>query len=177
MTSARHLLVLVLAVVLVAGGIPAASSAGDRAATAAGSAAWTVDRAFDFGEVWGSRCFSDGCGMQIRQFAHIPASRATEGATVVVQLTLDFKTSVDDVGGVYVQLESSAPGLVNMRPGRYALSSARRTSTTLRWVVRDVPASADGYDVVAVISASAAGNGDSSRITSTQATVFVSVEP
>jgi hypothetical protein len=110
-------------------------------------ASWSVDKVVDTHGGWGSHCYSDGCDMEILQLAHIPEAALGEGADVVVQVTLDLKTTMGSYALIDVDLDPAAVGLLSMRPSSFPVSAPERTTTTLRYVRHNVEPAEGGYDV------------------------------
>jgi hypothetical protein len=110
---------------------------------------WTTDTAMPL-RGFSAGCHGDACSATSMDIAKIPPqSTATD---VVVQITVEGKTAPDDWASLDVGLD---PGTmtdptdnVSLRPGSYrVVLPAPASSTTLRWVKRNVPASTVGYDV------------------------------
>jgi hypothetical protein len=92
-------------------------------------------------------CDGDACHGSSTALGQIPPEYTSVAIDVVVQATVEFKAAGATVGaGLSVVGDAAAAG-VEMRPDSLPLYSAEPTTTTLRWVRRNVPASGGGYEV------------------------------
>lgn len=122
---------------------------GEKAVAAAPTRdSWSADWVRTF-EPLTAGCELDACHSSRDVLGSIPASQTSVPVDVTVQATLQFKAA-GAVVSVGLAPTGSPPGTsenVYLRPRNLHLYSPARTTTTLRWVRRNVPASADGYDV------------------------------
>ena len=125
------------------------SSALSEQAPTASTTSWSVDKVVrpDGGAGWGSECETDNCGIGVVQLAHIPAAAMANGATVVVQVTMDIKTTNGSYAVVRSSLDPAAVGVLSMRPSSYRVTAPQWTTTTIRWVRHGVEPADGGYDV------------------------------
>jgi hypothetical protein len=103
-----------------------------------------------------------------------PQSTATD---VIVELTVEGKTEPDDWAVIGVSLDpgtmTKSTDNVSLRPGTYrVVLPAPASSTTLRWVGRNVPPSTVGYDVSLGLT-----SGDISKLTKIATHVSVTESP
>ena len=159
------------------------SAALSAQAPTASPTSWSVDKVVrpgppDAGNRWGSECVSDGCDMQIVHLAHIPESALGDGADVVVQVTLDLKTTPGSYALIVAALVPEQ-GLLSMRPEGFPVAAPQRTTTTLRWIRHNVMPADGGYDVEleALPRHGDVPSGQTIRATGEKLTVHVSVTP
>jgi hypothetical protein len=124
-----------------------AGCAAPEAASAPPSAhGWSVDKVLNWGN-FTDGCDSDACGPAVTGLATIPPQATS--TDVVVQVTLEGKTARTGWAEFDVALDpatvSDPADDVYLRPGSYRVALPTRSSTTLRWVKHNVPASEAGY--------------------------------
>ena len=150
-----------------------------QAPTVSAATSWSVDKVVHPNGGWSSECGSDYCGIQIVQLAHIPARVLSDTSDVVVQVTMDVRTTPGSDALVSVGLHRAA-GAEAMHPKSFPVSAPQRTTTTLRWVRHDVGAPANGgYDVWLDAAPRRRGASYNKEISTTgkKLTVHVSVTP
>ena len=150
-----------------------------QAPPTASTTSWSVDKVVSPNGGWGSECEPDNCGIGTVQLAHIPAAAMANGATVVVQVTMDIKTTNGSDAVVRSSLDPAAVGVLSMRPTSYRVTAPQWTTTTIRWVRHGVEPADGGYDVHLTASP---GRGATSadktiRTLGQSLTVHVSVTP
>jgi hypothetical protein len=140
---------------------------------------WSVHRARVWRGGWSSECGSDYCGIVVLPLVRIPAERIPDGADVLVQVTLDIKTSKGASAIIHAGLFGPEQGPVPLRPSGFPVVSPKRSTVTLQWSARDVKASPEGYTVeLSPTPRFAKGRSpDEIRVTGRKATVHVVVTP
>ena len=160
------------------------SSALSAQAPTVSATSWSVDKVVHplgqyAGDRWGSECGSDFCNLKVVHIAHIPEAALGDGADVVVQVTLDLKTTPGSYALIDARLDRAQLVVVPMRPARFRVTAPQRTTTTLRWVRHDVMPTEGGFDVdlMALPRHGDVPSGQTIRATGEKLTVHVSVTP
>jgi hypothetical protein len=109
---------------------------------------------------WQSNCDFDFCAINV-----VPIPYATpagvDAVDVTATITFDYRTAGADSARVGLELDDGTPPSETIRP-RYPLRPAPiRTTTTLTWQEKDVPAAGQEYTIDFSVSPSSAGNGPS----------------
>jgi hypothetical protein len=138
----RRTLVLALALLVAVGAAAGVTAAVVRTSDSTGVS--RVERVSS--QSWGGSCGSDFCGI-----VDVPIPYTTpqgpDAVDVTVTITLTYKTSRGDSAYASLRLDDGTPPYETMRPiDAYPLRpSVARTSTTLTWFRRDVPAAGQSY--------------------------------
>jgi hypothetical protein len=94
---------------------------------------------------WESSCDLDDCAIGVTQIPYTTPT-APEAVDVTVTITLDYRTTRGDAARAGLTLDDGTPPLQPMRPGSYPLRpTARRTTTTLTWLKKDLAAAGQAY--------------------------------
>lgn len=113
--------------------------------------------------------------------AVIPIQTPPDAGTVRIEMTvtMDFKTGPNDWGVVHGLIHKEDSGrTIRMSPGSFRLVSPRsnkRTTTTLMWAAKSVPAEGREYEIELSASARHPRDENRSRFTGRRFTVVVEV--
>jgi hypothetical protein len=94
---------------------------------------------------WGSQCGSDFCFIVP---AGIPYTTpvAPQAVDITVTITLSYRTTRGDPASVQLLIDDGTEGDEWMRPRSFPLRpTTTRTTTTLTWLKKDVPAAGKAY--------------------------------
>jgi hypothetical protein len=93
---------------------------------------------------WGAVCGSDFCGIVVTSIPYTTPV-APQAVDITVTITLPYWTTRGDPASVGLRIYDGTEGEA-MRPGRYPLRpTTTRTTTTLTWLKKDVPAAGKAY--------------------------------
>jgi hypothetical protein len=102
-----------------------------------------VERVISTG--WRSDCGSDSCGIQ-QTWIQYTTPASAEFVDVTVTITLDYRTTRGDAASAGVSINDGTPPSEPMRPREVPLRpSAKRTTTTLTFLKRDLAADGMAY--------------------------------
>jgi hypothetical protein len=167
--TVRVLAVLVaLSLTACAGEAQVAVSSG---AASEGTKPWSKEVVVKSGMTSG--CDGDACSAGFLEVTRIPPR--VSDADVIVQVTLQGRTVREADASVGLLLDPGTPSVqsdnIVLRPTSWRLALVNRSSTTLRWKRRNVPPSAEGYDVLLTLSSSRAARIDKvlARVTASSA--------
>jgi hypothetical protein len=93
---------------------------------------------------WGASCGSDFCGIVVTSIPYTTPV-APQAVDITVTITLPYRTTRGDPASVQLLIDDGAEGEA-MRPGSFPLRpTTTRTTTTLTWLKKDVPAAGKAY--------------------------------
>lgn len=109
-----------------------------------------IERVFDYSaDPWTAGCGSDYCAIQ-ELFSVSVKAPDVETVDIVVTVTMDYRTTPGD----YVVVDSVYGGgpRETLRPRGFRLASSDRTTTTLTWSRRNVPAAGARYSFASTVN-------------------------
>jgi hypothetical protein len=137
-----------------------------------------VERTFIFSEGWESSCEGDSCGISILFQVPVRTPRTTPRVDVTMTATFDYRTGPGptDYAEAGAGFSNGRRGF-RLRPGWPLGPAPQRTSTTLVWQRRDVPAAGRRYRFQMSVPSREGGTGNRNFVRGRRATVVVEMWP
>lgn len=117
-----------------------------------------VERLISIG--WGSHCDFDFCAINVVPIPYTTPT-AVDAVDVTVTITFDYRTKGADAARAGLVLNDGTPPHEPIRPAYPLRPSPIRTTTTLTWQKKDLPAAGQEYTFHFSVSPSSAGSGPS----------------
>lgn len=152
----RRAAILALGFVAAAAAAVAVTAAVTRTSDSTGVS--RVERLITTG--WGSHCDFDFCAINVVPIPYTTPT-AVDAVDVTVTITLDYRTKGADAARAGLTLNDGTPPDERIRPAYPLRPAPIRTTTTLTWQKKDVPAAGQEYTFHFSVSPSSAGSGPS----------------